>query len=422
MTHATLDELTDAVHGFAPKPAHSCGPCDALERRLRAEFDLLRRAEARVTPRRKASFVPVAYAAALMLAITAAVMLYRGGSTIPAQEKKEPALADLIRKALEGDDESIKALRTRGPGILRPLSEARLAAGETKGSGAVADLVLELKKELQPDSAALLGQLDRIQITADFANASVASVLDYLQEVTGMTMVLDPVASPEAVSFKLNNVSVRRLCDAMSLLAKVEVDVRFGVIFVSTPDRLWGMTREPAPVAPLTDAQVKAARRLIQALGGESLEDRDKAVAELLKLGRAVIPVLEAQAKNGDKEIASRCKAIVEQLSPKPGAGSLPMAATFRTQKLAKDDEAVRANLERRKLDLNFEGTKLGDIAGFIRDFASLNIIVEKGLEPEITVKAANLPLSQILELIALPRGLDVKIENGVIVIFEVKK
>jgi hypothetical protein len=383
---------------------------------------LLRRAEARVAPRRKASFVPVAYAAALMLAITAAVMLYRGGTTIPTQEKKEPALADLIKKALDGDDDAIKALRSRGPGVLRPLSEARLKAGETKGSGAVADLVLELKQAFQPESAELFGKIEKIRITADFANADLPSVLDYLQEITGLNVALDPAVDPGAVTFMLNNVSVRRIGDVISLAAGVEFDVRFGVIYVSTPERLWGAMKEEKAPAPLTDDQVKVAERLIRALSTESLEERDKAVAELLKFGRAAIPVLEARTKDADKEIAARCKALIEQLSPRPTAGSLPMAGTFRTQKLAKDDEALKAALERTKLDANFAGTKLSDIVAFIRDFSSLNILLDKSVDPVLSLKVSGLSVSHILELVALPRGLDVKIENGVTVIYEVKK
>jgi hypothetical protein len=429
MSHATMQELTDAVHGFAPRPDHvsGCDECRTLEARLEGELDLLRRAEARRAPamRRRLSRAPLVYAAAVLLATLLAVVFHPGvGPTIPGtQEKKVPSLDELLQAALDGKEEALKELRSRGPAILRPLADARHKAGEA-GSGAVADLMFELKKSAaSADGAVLLGKLDAIRITVDLAGAPFDAAFDYFREITGIDFVTDPgaVAGPAAVTLKLADVPLRRVLDVISLTHGVELDARFGVILVSKPERLWAAPRAEAAPAPLTEAQTKAAREAIAGLGRESMDDREKSAAALRALGRAVIPLLQEHAKNADKEVASRCKDLIDALSPRL-AGTLPLAAAWRSQKVAKEDEAIAKKLATMKLDINFAEAELADVVAFLRDFSGLNFLVAKGVEAKVSLKLNDQPLGNALELMTLPVGLDVKIDGGVVVIFEPKR
>jgi len=82
----------------------------------------------------------------------------------------------------------------------------------------------------------------------------------------------------------------------------------YGIVLVARPDRLW--PAPPPPEKPLPDDVKARAKDLIARLGSESPEDRDRAAAELKKLGPPVLPVLEAGAKD-------RALARVGQATPR---------------------------------------------------------------------------------------------------------
>ncbi len=431
MTHATLRELTDAVHGFSPRPDHvpGCGPCGDLESRLEQELALLRRADGRVAraPRR-ASFAPVAFAAAVLVAITVAIVLYRvetpaiNGAQDP--KKEPPTVEKLIQAALGGDADALKALRAKGPAILRLLVDARLAAGETKGSGDVSDLVFEFKKAAAADSE-LFAKLDAIQVTVDMSKAPLGETIDYFREVSGLNMAIDEegITGDHEITINLNGATLRRIFDLLCLNEKLEYDLRCGVLLISTPERLWGKPKAEPAVVPLTENQVKAAREWIAVLAKESPEERAKACTELLKLGRAVVPLLAEAANGKDKAIAAHCKDLVDRLTPKLVAGAIPREGTWRSQKLAKADAEIFTKLTTMKIDLQFKDANLSDIIGFLRDFTGLNFVIEEGVEKTASVlKTKDLSAAHAIELLTLTHGLDVKIEGGVVVIFTQKK
>jgi HEAT repeat protein len=67
-------------------------------------------------------------------------------------------------------------------------------------------------------------------------------------------------------------------------------------------------------------------RELVRRLGDGSFEQRERADAELLALGRAALPLLREAAKDPDAEIARRAASIVERVERGP-ADSLPLTA-----------------------------------------------------------------------------------------------
>ena len=262
-------------------------------------------------------------------------------------------------------------------------------------------------------------------MTVDVSGAALTAIVDYFREVSGLNVSLDEdgITDEHSVTIRLQNISMRRIFDIISLDQKLEYDVRFGVLLVSTPERLWGKPKAETPVVPLNENQSKAARDLVALLAKESPEEREKAANDLLKLGRAAIPILTEGANGKDKAVAAHCKDLIDRLSPKLLAGGIPREATFRSQKLAKAGADILKKLNAMKLELSFVDAELADIVAFLRDATGINFMIEKGVEKKIgELKAKDLTVGQSLELLALTRGLDAKIEGGVVVIFSQKK
>ncbi len=332
---------------------------------------------------------------------------------------------DVIKKAFDGDAEALKTLRAKGAPMLRALTDARLKAGETKGSGGVADLVYDLKKaSAREDGVADLTKMQEIRVTVDMKETKLFDVLMYLREITGIAMVTDSALDTSAtVTLRLDDLPVRRILDALTLKAGFEYDARFGVLLFGKPERLWGVPKEPAPVKPLTEEQAKSAREWITGLGSGSIEERGKAGDELEKLGSAVIPLLEEGARSSRKEISASCRLLLARFAPKAIAGAIPAANAWKSQDLtAKEDKAIAMKLDGMTIDLNFDEAGLKDAFAFLRDFTGLNFLLGEGVEGTTSIQLKNSKLADALALMTLPGGFDVKIDGGVVTIYKVKK
>ncbi len=187
----------------------------------------------------------------------------------------------------------------------------------------------------------------------------------------------------------------------------------------SAPAREALLKRGPDALLHLLEARKRVAR-----LSSEEVAEREAATAGLRKLGPAAIPILEEGAKGADAEAAAGCRSLLGELRPKPPArGALPAAARWREQKLEGADLKVADALRQRRLDLAFEGSELIDILAFIRDFTEIRFSGGGSLpRTPVTFKVKDLALGEILELMTLPYGLDARIENGQVTIFERKK
>ena len=85
----------------------------------------------------------------------------------------------------------------------------------------------------------------------------------------------------------------------------------------------------------------------------------------------------------------------------------------------AQEDEdilAIQQTLEKTKIDMGFDSSKLEDIVAFIRDFTNLNIVIDEtirdtvDLEKTITFKVKDLVLKNVLKLLLSQFGLDYQI------------
>ena len=70
--------------------------------------------------------------------------------------------------------------------------------------------------------------------------------------------------------------------------------------------------------APLLRPEVrKKAEKLIAQLGAESYKDREAATKELVKMGKAIVPLLKKHRNNPDAEVRQRIEDILKQIDPK---------------------------------------------------------------------------------------------------------
>ncbi|HLF93230.1 MAG TPA: hypothetical protein VJB14_07205 [Planctomycetota bacterium] len=340
---------------------------------------------------------------------------------------QDPSPADLARTFLYGTDpESARAregLASRGPAAIPALIAARKPGANR--AEALDDLLFDLKAAAAGDAGRpLFEKLRKFKLSVDMQNAPSTAVLDYLREIGGLNLALDPglPAEPTAITLILADVPFRRALEGLCAKAGLDYDYRCGVLLLSTPGRLWAPTIEPRKV-PLTEEEKKKARAWIAELGADSPKTRDQAAAELRKLGPETVPLLGAAARVTDAETAARAKDLVAELTFRPGRWSrLPDQAAWRSQKLEGADLEIARRLDTTKIHLAFEGVKPEDILGFIREFTELKIEgPAKRSEREVTLKVSDLPVGQCLELLLLPLGLDLRIEKGAIQILERK-
>src|SRR5436190_11750905 len=155
MSHATLQELTEFVHGLSSAPEHlaTCAACRDTEARLRDELELLRRADARLVPtasrRRPDSRIPLALAASALLAVIALVVSRSGPDNAPGSKGLQDRfdVKQTINVFLGGKEEESKearrALVERGPEVLGALVDARFHRPASIRPDALAELIFE---------------------------------------------------------------------------------------------------------------------------------------------------------------------------------------------------------------------------------------------------------------------------------------
>jgi hypothetical protein len=339
--------------------------------------------------------------------------------------------ADLVRDFLGPDDAASRAARRklleRGPSALPFLLDARERRPAGPREEALGELVLDLKEAAAGERGREpLRKLRARRMTVDMQDAPVAAVLDYLREITELNLVVDPAMTSEAkaVTLKMTDRPVSEVLARLLEPAKLDYDFRHGTIYLAPPDRLWAAPADEKPPAPLAGEPAREARALLALLSSDAAPERDRATRALRALGPPVLPLLEEAARGSDAETAARCRDLAAELRPRPRIwGAIPPAGHWRGQTLGGADLAVAAKIDRMKIDLAFEAAELRDILDFVRDFSELKIAVEEAYPKRpVTFKVKDLRLGEVLELLTLPYGFDVRIAEGQVTIFERKK
>lgn len=363
MSHPSLQELTQAVHGLGPAPDHLdlCAECQETVDRLRSERDVLRRADVRLDvplPKRRAGgLAPLAMAAAALLAVTAAIVLRSEAPPLPTTSgpaQQAPDVDKLIARFLDGTEkESARArelLVASASASLPALVEMRRNRPDVLRPDALSALLWDLKRKAAGQAAdAILHRLKEARLEVEFRNTPLPEVLAYLAQVSAIGVYIDPLLDDVSVNLTLKKSTAVQALDLLAILYDLEFDVRYGVLFAGRPHRLFDLPT-------LRQAQDRSA---------------------------------------------------------------IPTAGHWRRQELSTAGADLLRKLDRMTIDLEFANTPLSDVLEFVRDFSEANLILKPNAgHVPINLKAKGLSVASILELISLPLGLDLKIEGNVVILF----
>ncbi len=103
----------------------------------------------------------------------------------------------------------------------------------------------------------------------------------------------------------------------------------------------------------------------------------------------------------------------------------LPAAAAWRSQELDAPGRGIADKLDAIKVDLDLKEATLDALVEFLREISGLNLAVAEAAKKDaapVTLRLHDLPMGRVLELATLPRGLDVRIADGVILVDKARK
>jgi hypothetical protein len=426
-------------------------------------------------PRRSWPHLYVAAAAAFLLALTAHIVLSIGGvpiGGIPAQEQpKDPvkllmeggekealeARTALFRQGVDALPALFEARRRCPEGVVRevvgkqaaaraldwykksgggdPRVEKAAADLELKGPaarvGMLLDLIFDIKQAAAADDFAreIFGWTltPILGMRSEYAPAPFEEFLQHIpmepwvRKEWTVSIVLDPSLPADLRTRRVSgdtNLGPRGILDSLCCAHDLDYDVRFGVLFLSTPARLWNRpsSRE------LTKEEAARARSCIARLGGDSIEDREKARAELRTFGAAVLSLLEQGATASDRDAAALCRALLEELRRRE---PIPRANRWRTDPIEGKLKELGRDLSESKFTAKLAGL---DLATALRRVGQslrakeVSLLYDDERLKGIVVPLLDLrevPAAQVLELLTLPYGLDAKLipESGIVVV-----
>lgn len=216
----------------ADERAHleSCAACRESWATAAAAGELL--TEARPAASRWRIF-PVAVAAAMLLAIIGAIAIR------PTPPKRVDPVVLLTEGSPEESNEARAMLLKAGRSSLPALAAARGRFKGTPKLRILQDLMFEIKLQ-DPEGRELLQQLDTRRIDLQFTDTPIDDVIGFLRDFAKINIVLDPLVERGALqTLNLKNATHREVLDMICLVMELDFDVRYGVLFLSKPLRLW---------------------------------------------------------------------------------------------------------------------------------------------------------------------------------------
>ncbi|MBI2933830.1 MAG: hypothetical protein HYY16_19475 [Planctomycetes bacterium] len=394
-----------------------CAQCTDAWSRIAFADDILRDAPAfQRQPGFARVFVGAAAAASILMAILIAIQPDPPQARPTQQAESKP---DPMKLFLDGSQAESTAARleilARGTDAVPALLEERARRQDEGHWQALNDLLFEIKSSAATDEGRkALVSLAEHRVNFKLNDAYVRSVLDLLARVAITNLAIDPQMRG-ACDIRPTHDTARRVLDVIATKLDLDYDYRFGVIWLTSPKRLWPV---PKPIPPLTATEEKIAQAWVAALGADSLEERDRASLELRLLGRAVIPLIEAGARGEDTGRAARCRDLLDAFR-RP----VPLSNAWRAQALALADRPLAARLLAARVTLTLNEAFAGDCLGLLKRVADFEVVTDAAVqeilvESRLTLYVRDLPCSNALELITLPQGLDAKIENGKVVLY----
>jgi hypothetical protein len=336
--------------------------------------------------------------------------------SLPPQEPQ--LLSDRIQAFAKGDDSVRPAILKAGPRAILLLRDVRDEAPVR-----VDPLIFEIKKAAAgpsesrtADSLEAKGTL-RLETGAD-PDAKYPFYAVYDQIAHQVPLICDPVLlqagskTEHLVPLRDNQGRLRDLLDSSCRETGLDWGYFFGRTLVSTPERLWP-ERPPAPAPPLAREDAVRARRWVEALKSDALEERSEATKALKALGRGALPILREGLHQKDPEVVARLKDLLSFLDPPLKTGIFHIPGADR-QKLEGADAKFRESLK--GLTSSFLASSLGfnDFLQLLLGPRQIKFTTSMAARaPRASVQMHNVELWAILCVASQANGCDFLIQSG---------
>ncbi|MBI4564764.1 MAG: DUF4974 domain-containing protein [Planctomycetes bacterium] len=205
------------------------------------------------------------------------------------------------------------------------------------------------------------------------------------------------------------------LIDRLCLFTGLDYGFFHNAVVIGMPERFWP-SKGPPKASDLDAAALQRARELVEELDDESIEVRESATRELVRLGMGVRPLLEAQRNRKEVEIVSRCAAIIRCLRL-PWLGAFGPAACLR-QQLSAVDQRVLEHVRIVRPNLTFDKATLCDIMIHLQKNHGVDYAItgDHGRHV-VTMASAGQTLLDLLSLITQSNDLDFIVKDRKLII-----
>lgn len=289
----------------------------------------------------KGRLFPVLVAAAMLLTIVGVIAVRSIPS--PVVSPKDPVVL-----LLEGNPEEVRTAREaflkQGRKAIPLLVAAR---PKFKGSArlqTLQDLIFDLKRasiQDDPDKVAVFLKLASMKVNLEFSATPMKDVVAFIRDFTSLNMILDPgIDTAMLQTLTVKDITLKDALDLIGTVMELDYDFRYGVLFFTTPMRLW---------------------------------------------------------------------------STEKGVG-LPTANGWTRQVLAGRDAEARDKLPLIRVTLDMQGAPLSAIGSSLSEICGIPVAVPPALgDAPVDLKVTDVRLSHVLELLTLPQGRDVRIQDGAV-------
>jgi hypothetical protein len=313
----------------------SCEACRESWASVAAAADVL--AESRPKAAR-GRLVPLTVAAAMLFTIVG-LIVWKSAPVVV--QPKDPVVL-----LLEGTPEEVRsareALLKQGRKAIPVLVAAR---PKFKGSArlqSLRDLIFDLKRasvQQDPDAVAVFKKLESVRVDLSFENTRIDDILGFIRDFSPMNILLDPGVDGGMVDkYDMKDATLRNCLEVLCAVRELDFDYRYGVVFLSSPMRLWSLD---------------------------------------------------------------------------PGVG-LPTANAWERQILAGADAAAADKIRSIRITVDMQNAPLNSLADYLGEISRIKITTDPAIADQpVSVKVMDVTLDRALQLMTLPRGWDLRIEDG---------
>ena len=287
----------DATNPDEQAHLEACDACREAWATVAAAGEVLAEARPRSTGR-AGRWIPLAAAAAMLLAIFGAIATMKTPSPVTTPEK-DPLVLFLEGSTGEEVKKGREALLQSGRKALPGLAAVRPRFKGNSRYDAIQSLMWDIRiagAKQDPDQAAIVQKLDTMRIDLSFENTRVEDILAFIRDFSGLNLVLDPTLDAgEVEKYAMKNNSLRECLEVLCAVKDLDFDLKYGVVLVSKPMRLW--STDPKIGLPDANAWTK-----------QDLNAVDLALADKIRLMRVTVDMQNAPPTS----IASYLSAIGE--------------------------------------------------------------------------------------------------------------